>query len=174
MLTDKARYLRQLNFATNFAFFRDGGGHHTRLVTANYWTRYGAREVRLWCRLFDAKGHALKTWIEDAGDPEASLVLDSRAIRARFDLPEFTGQLFVHAIGVAGHDIVKYALETYGDAPTVLSATHDANSWPSDLTPDCPRPPTAKRLFFGRRTAIRSRSCPARSACRDGPRRIGG
>jgi hypothetical protein len=140
MLTDKARYLSTLNFATNFAFFRDADGHHTRLITANYWTRYGAREVRIWCRLFDAKGQALKTWIEDAGDPEASLVLDSRAIRARFDLPEFTGQLFVHAIGVAGHDIVKYALETYGDAPTVLSATHDANSWPSDLYAGLPAP----------------------------------
>jgi hypothetical protein len=140
MLTDKNRYLSNLNFATNFAFFRDAGGHHTRLVTANYWTRYGAREVRLWCRLFDAHGKALATWMEEAGAPEASLVLDSRATRARFSLPEFTGQLFIHAIGVAGHDIVKYALDTYGDAPTVLSATHDANSWPSDLYAGLPAP----------------------------------
>ena len=140
MLTDKGRYLSNLNFATNFAFFRDAGGHHTRLVTANYWTRYGAREVRLWCRLFDANGKALATWIEEAGHPEASIVLDSRAVRARFALPEFTGQLFVHAIGVAGHDIVKYALDTYGDQPTVLSATHDANSWPSDLYAGLPAP----------------------------------
>ncbi|HTW35153.1 MAG TPA: hypothetical protein VMD53_11100 [Rhizomicrobium sp.] len=140
MLTDKARYLSNLNFATNFAFFRDADGHHTRLVTANYWTRYGAREVRLWCRLFDGDGKVLATWIEEAGQPEASIVLDSRAVRARFALPEFTGQLFVHAIGVAGHDIVKYALDTYGDAPTVLSATHDANSWPSDLYAGLPAP----------------------------------
>jgi hypothetical protein len=140
MLTDKNRYLSNLNFATNFAFFRDADGHHTRLVTANYWTRYGARDVRLWCRLFDANGKALATWIEEAGNPEASIVIDSRAVRARFALPEFTGQLFVHAIGVAGHDIVKYALDTYGDAPTVLSATHDANSWPSDLYAGLPAP----------------------------------
>src|ERR1041385_6956466 len=40
MLSDKARYLSNLNFATNFAFFRDGKGHHTRLVTANYWSAY--------------------------------------------------------------------------------------------------------------------------------------
>lgn len=140
MLTDKARYLSNLNFATNFAFFRDSGGHHTRLVTANYWTRYGARDVRLWFRLFDERGQVLATWNESAGGPESSIVIDSRAVRARFDLPEFTGQLFVHAIGVAGHDVVKYALDTYGDAPSVLSCTHDANSWPSDLYAGLPAP----------------------------------
>ena len=37
MLTNKRHYLDPINFATNFAFFRDAGGHHTRLVTANYW-----------------------------------------------------------------------------------------------------------------------------------------
>lgn len=140
MQTDKARYLSNFNFATNFAFFRDAGGHHTRLVTSNYWARYGAPNVKLWCRLFDGDGHALATWTEAAGAPEASIVLDSRAIRTRFGLAEFTGQLFVHAVGVAGHDIVKYALDTYGDSPTVLSATHDANSWPSDLYAGLPAP----------------------------------
>ena len=34
MLTNRQRYLDPLNFATNFAFFRDGAGQHTRLVTA--------------------------------------------------------------------------------------------------------------------------------------------
>src|SRR5262249_35212212 len=43
MLTDKARYLSNLNFATNFVFFRDGDGHHTRLVTINYWGGYGSK-----------------------------------------------------------------------------------------------------------------------------------
>ncbi len=140
MQTDKKRYLSALNFATNFAFFRDAGGHHTRIVTINYWARYGAHDLRLWCRLFDSEGHALATWSEEAGNPEASVVIDSRAIRARFELPEFTGQLFMHAVGAAGHDIVKYALDTYGDAPSVLSATHDANSWPSNLYAGLPAP----------------------------------
>src|SRR5208337_2772915 len=36
MLSDRARYLSPLNFATNFVFFREGQGHHTRLVSANY------------------------------------------------------------------------------------------------------------------------------------------
>jgi hypothetical protein len=140
MQTDGARYLSNLNFATNFAFFRDADGHHTRLVTANYWTRYGAGTVRLWCRLFDADGRVLATWCDSAGGPEASIVIDSAEVRRRFGLPAFTGQLFVHAIGVAGHDIVKYALDTYGDTDDVLSATHDANSWPSDLYAGLPAP----------------------------------
>ena len=138
--TDPERLLSPLNFATNFAFFRDEAGHHTRLVTANYWSRYGSRDVRLWCRLFARDGSTLATWVESAGEPEASLVIDSAEIRARFDLPPFTGQLFVHAIGVAGHDVVKYALDTYGDNERTLSATHDSNSWPSDLYAGLPAP----------------------------------
>lgn len=138
--TDRARYLSPLNFATNFVFFRDEGGHHTRVVTTNYWTRYGAKTVSLWCRLFGAGGGTLATWTEICGGPESSLVIDSRDIRARFDLPAFTGQLFVHVVGAAGHDIVKYALDTYGDEDTVLSATHDANSWPADLYAGLPAP----------------------------------
>jgi hypothetical protein len=42
MLTNRARYLDRMNFATNFAFFRDAEGMSTRLVSANYWTGYGA------------------------------------------------------------------------------------------------------------------------------------
>ncbi|HLY06365.1 MAG TPA: hypothetical protein VKR31_11520 [Rhizomicrobium sp.] len=138
--TDKARYLSALNFATNFVFFRDEAGHHTRLTTANYWTRYGATEVSLWCRLFGRDGETLATWTESCGAPESSIVIDSRDVRARFGLPAFTGQLFVHAVGVAGHDIVKYALDTYGDDRKTLSATHDANSWPADLYAGLPAP----------------------------------
>src|SRR5581483_2857522 len=60
----------------------------------------------------------------------------------------FTGQLFVHAIGAAGHDVVKYALDTFGDerddAP--LSCTHDANSWPADLYAGLPAPRPDERV----------------------------
>ena len=45
MLTNRRRYLDPLNFATNFAFFRDASGQHTRLVTANYWAGYGAKNA---------------------------------------------------------------------------------------------------------------------------------
>ncbi|HEY2447005.1 MAG TPA: hypothetical protein VGI20_14815 [Rhizomicrobium sp.] len=138
--TDRTRYLVPLNFATNFVFFRDETGKHTRLVTANYWTRYGASNVSLWCRLFGEDGRALATWTQSCGGPEASLVIDSREVRARFGLEAFTGQLFVHVVGAAGHDIVKYALDLYGDDGATLSATHDANSWPADLYAGLPAP----------------------------------
>lgn len=140
LLTDLARYLVPLNFATNFVFFRDEPRRHTRLVSTNYWTRYGAKDVRLWCRLFGTAGQTLATWIEQCGGPESSLVIDSQEVRARFGLHPFTGQLFVHVVGAAGHDIVKYALDTYGDDGATLSATHDANSWPADLYAGLPAP----------------------------------
>jgi len=47
----------------------------------------------------------------------------------------------LHAIGVAGHDIVKYALDTYAsDNGASLSCTHDANAWPSDRFAGLPAP----------------------------------
>lgn len=148
LLSDPKRYLNTLNFATNFAFFRDGGGRHTRLVSANYWTRYGAKDVRVWCRLFDGRGRALATWTMVCEDPEGSLVIDSAELRTRFALPEFTGQLFVHVVGAAGHDVVKYALDTYGDGPGALSQTHDANSWPSDLYAGLPAPDAGEEVVL--------------------------
>ncbi len=146
--TDAARYLTALNFATNLAFFRDEDGRHTRLVTANYWARYGANAVKLWCRLFSGSGETLATWSEDCAAADAAIVIDSAEIRARFSLPAFTGQLFVHATGIAGHDVVKYALDTYGDDPAVLSATHDANSWPSDLYAGLPAPAPGENVIL--------------------------
>jgi hypothetical protein len=62
-------------------------------------------------------------------------------VRERFGLAPFTGQLFIHAIGVAGHDVVKYALDTYAsDNGASLSCTHDANAWPSDRFAGLPAP----------------------------------
>ena len=113
LLTNRTRYLDRLNFATNFAFFRDANGLSTRLVSANYWAGYGAGTIRLWLRLFDAAGTALATWEQVLPAGPCGFAIDSRVVRERFGLPEFTGQLFVHAIGVAGHDVVKYALDTY-------------------------------------------------------------
>ena len=140
MITDRSRYLSNLNFATNFIFFRDCDGHHTRLVTTNYWGGYGAKGGHIWFRLFDDGGNALAEWRQDLPAVYASIVIDSKEVRARFGLPPFTGQLFAHVVGAAGHDIVKYALDTYGDAGDVLSCTHDANSWPSNLYAGLPAP----------------------------------
>ena len=154
MLTQTARYLEKTNFATNYAFFRDtgepgGSGLHTRLVTANYWAGYGSKGVRLWLRLFDERGDVLAQWEEGTPDGVGGIAIDSAEVRARFGLPAFTGQLFIHAIGAAGHDVVKYALDTYGtgDEPS-LSVTHDANAWPSDRYAGMPAPRPGERVTF--------------------------
>ncbi len=141
MLTTPGRYLEKLNFATNFAFFRDTEALSTRIVSANYWANYGATQVRLWLRLFDGDGRILATWEQTLPSGPGGYSIDSRVIRQRFGLGPFTGQLFIHAIGSAGHDVVKYALDTYahGDGAS-LSCTHDANAWPSDRFAGLPAP----------------------------------
>jgi hypothetical protein len=141
MLSVPGRYLDKLNFATNFVFFRDDDRMATRLVSANYWSNHGAGAVRLWLRLFGEDGATLATWEETLPVNGGGFSIDSRQVRARFDLPPFTGQLLVHAIGVAGHDIVKYALDTFAsDGGPSLSCTHDANAWPSDRFAGLPAP----------------------------------
>lgn len=153
MLADRMRYLDPLNFATNFAFFRDAGGMHTRLVTANYWAGYGAGEMSLWLCLFDADGHVLAEWREPVGRGAGAIVIDSAEVRARFGLGDFAGQMFIHAIGAVGHDVVKYALDTYGDngsgrAGAGLSCTHDANAWPADFYAGLPAPREGERVIL--------------------------
>jgi hypothetical protein len=143
------RYLDKLNFATNFAFFRDQDGMSTRLVTANYWAGYGAGPMRLWLRLFDSEGGDLATWEEALPEGAGGVAIDSREVRARFSLPDFTGQLFIHAIGAAGHDVVKYALDTYAQHNGAsLSCTHDANAWPSDRYAGLPAPRADERVVL--------------------------
>ena len=142
MVTNRARYLDPINFATNFVFFRDAAGLSTRLVTANYWSGYGAQRIVVWCMLYDAAGAKIARWQETLPQNFGSVAIDSREVRRRFGLSEFTGQIFVHAVGAAGHDVVKYALDVYGDgaAERSLSCTHDANSWPSALYAGLPAP----------------------------------
>jgi len=159
-LTNRRTYLDPLNFATNFAFFRDADGLHTRLVTANYWAGYGADTVSYWMTLFAGDGEILAEWCESCGPAGSMMVLDSREIRNRFGLPEFCGQLFVHIVGAAGHDVVKYALDTFGDASLdiasgdrngtdcSLSSTHDANAWPADRYAGLPAPGHNERVVL--------------------------
>ncbi|MEE2689092.1 MAG: hypothetical protein VX430_06670 [Pseudomonadota bacterium] len=148
MLSAPNHYLDPMNFATNFAFFRDEDGHHTRVVTANYWAGYGAKDVWMWCCLFGEKGEVLAEWREELPAGVGSVVFDSQEVRARFGLDVFTGQLFLHAVNVSGHDVVKYALDTYGDSMKVLSCTHDANAWPSDLYAGLPAPSDGERVVL--------------------------
>jgi hypothetical protein len=140
LLTNPRNYLDPLNFATNFAFFRDADGHHTRLATANYWRTYGASETSLALTLFAEDGAVLARWRETLGGEGATIILDSREIRSRFGLGPFTGQLFIHVVGAAGHDVVKYALDTFEETGPSLSCTHDANAWPADFYAGLPAP----------------------------------
>ncbi len=148
MLTNPGRYLDPLNFATNFAFFRDADGHHTRLVTANYWAGYGAGEIALWLCLLGEDGRVLAEWRRPLPQGAAGVVIDSAEVRARFSLGAFTGQLFLHVIGARGHDVVKYALDTYGDEAGVLSCTHDANAWPAEFYAGLPAPRRGERVVL--------------------------
>ncbi|MGA9865909.1 MAG: hypothetical protein WBQ75_05645 [Acetobacteraceae bacterium] len=149
LLTNPSRCLDRLNYATNLVFFRDQDGLSTRLVSANYWAGYGARNVRLWLRLFDADGTALATWEERVPAGPGGFAIDSQEVRARFGLGPFVGQLFIHVIGATGHDVVKYALDTYDSAggPS-LSCTHDANAWPSDRYAGLPAPREDERVVL--------------------------
>ncbi|MBI1208418.1 MAG: hypothetical protein GC191_14175 [Azospirillum sp.] len=148
LLTDRRNYLSKFNFATNFAFLREGRGQHTRLVSANYWSGYGASQPHLWLCLFGADGTRLAEWHDPMPEPGGTLVIDSQEIARRFGLTEFTGSLFIHVIGAAGHDIVKYALDTYGDDDTELSCSHDANAWPSDYYAGLPAPRPGERVVL--------------------------
>lgn len=148
MLTDRRTYLAPINWATNFVFFRDEAGQHTRVVTANYWGAYGGPGQRLYHCLFDAGGEVIADWVDALPGPNATVVVDSADVRERFGLDSFCGSLFLHVIGAAGHDVVKYALDTYGDADTVLSCTHDANAWPADYYAGLPAPREGERVIL--------------------------
>lgn len=140
LLTNRENYLDPLNFVTNFAFFRDAGGQHTRLVTANYWAGYGAPAAALRLVLFGGDGGILAQWTESLSDRPGGIAIDSRAVRKRLGLGEFTGQLFIHVVGGAGHDVVKYALDTFSTDGRMLSCSHDANAWPADYYAGLPAP----------------------------------
>src|SRR5204862_341898 len=102
-LTNRRAYLDPLNFATNFALFRDTGALHSRVVTVNYWAGYGATEIACWLTLFDGNGENIAEWCERAGKAIAALAIESREVRARFKLGDFAGPLFIHVRVADGH-----------------------------------------------------------------------
>ncbi len=138
MLTNKSNYLDPINFATNFAFLRDrkgangSDGLHTAIASANYWATHGAKDPKLWLCLFDEEGGILAQWEQELPAAGCPFVVDSQMVREKFDLGDYEGSLFIHAIRIAGHDVVKYAMDVYGDNGKALTCTHDANAWPAD------------------------------------------
>lgn len=148
MLSDRRNYLAPINFANNFAFFRDQPDQHTAIVTVNYWSLYGAKDPALWCRLFAANGEVLAEWRETLPPGGGGIRIDSRVVRERFGLGDFCGSLFLHAINAYGHDVVKYALDVFGDSATTLSCSHDANAWPADRYAGLPAPADGERVLL--------------------------
>ena len=149
-LSRPGRLLDPLNFATNLALFRDDEAHHTELVTANYWSEYGAGSPWLWLCLFDAEGRTLAAWREQLPRARARVQIDSREVRRRFGLGPFCGSLFLHAVGIAGHDVVKYALDDFDPRAAgspAPSTSHDANAWPADLYAGIPAPGSGERVL---------------------------
>jgi hypothetical protein len=132
-LTAPDHYLDPLNFVSDFVLFRDQGGLHTVVSTINYWHRHGAGRTRLWLSLLDADGAELAAWDEPLDPAPVSVVIDSRTVRRRFGLGEFAGSLFIHAIGTAAHDTMKYAVDVFDDEGETTSVTHDSNPWPADF-----------------------------------------
>src|SRR5439155_23418735 len=82
------------------------------------------------------------------GSEGGAISIDSRLVREQFGLGEFAGQLFIHVAGAAGHDIVKYALDTFGGSDVALSCTHDANAWPADRYAGLPAPGPGERAIL--------------------------
>ena len=91
LLTNRRHYLDPLNFATNFVFFRDAGRPSTRLGSANYWSGYGAGEVKLWLALFGEAGQVLARVARDParwrGLHHASTAARSAALQAAANSP---------------------------------------------------------------------------------------
>lgn len=139
-LSNKRSYLDPLNFATNFALFREDENTHTIIKSANYWGGYNSPDAKLWLSLFDQSGTVLAQWEECLPPPNGGFEIDSRIVQEQFNLNNFIGSLFIHAIRINGHDIVKYALDIIGQNNSKLSTTHDANAWPADYYAGLPAP----------------------------------
>lgn len=147
-MSNPKNYLDPHNFATNFAFFRDDEESYTRLFTANYWAGWGAEKISIWCCLMGHQGDVLAEWREPIPHKGQTIVFDSREIRKRFNLSDFTGQLFIHILGAKGHDTVKYALDVVSKKDKYISATHDANSFPADYYAGLPAPAENEKVIF--------------------------
>jgi len=85
------------------------------------------RAANIWFTLFDEAGRALAEWKETLSGPRnASIVVDSKEVRARFDLAAIHRPIVHGSMSWerSGHEIVKYALDTYGDSPERSPALH--------------------------------------------------
>lgn len=140
MLTRPKNLLDPLNYCVNNVLFQHTETTETALATANYWGEYGAAAPRLWLCLYNKDGTiAGAGWWKDLPAAGGGLNLSSRDVCAHFGLQHFDGTLFIHLVGGAGHDLIKYGLDFF-KADGSLTATHDANPWPADVYAGIPAP----------------------------------
>lgn len=148
MLTNAKDYCTPLNFTTNFVLIKHGPQQRTVMTSANYWSHYGAKAPRLWMCLFDQDGKRVGEWFEDLPYAGEQFTIDSADICKRFGLESFIGSLFVHATCIAGHDLMKYALDMFSEDGSQLSCSHDANPFPADLYAGIPAPDKGEKILL--------------------------
>ena len=155
-LTNRRSYLDPLNFATNFAFFRDTDALHTRLVTANYWSGYGSPGVTCWLTLFDGDGRVIAAWSESCGAaaarsrstaarcaPASASAISPASCSSMSSAPPATMSSNTRSTRSA-----RRAGATRPIADGALSCTHDANAWPADRYAGLPAPAPGERVVL--------------------------
>ena len=152
---DGARtYLDKLNFATNYALFQGRRWPSPRAWSAPITGRaMGRRAVTLLA--VPVRRHRAKCWRRGSRRcPKARAGMPSTAARcARVSAwGRLPASSFLHAVGVAGHDVVKYALDFFSTsaegADHALAVTHDANAWPSDRYAGLPAPRDGEQVLL--------------------------
>jgi hypothetical protein len=104
--------------------------------------------------LFAGNGAVLAEWCENQGRRRTPS-FSTAARSASASVSGIFGPALLHVVGAAGHDVVKYALDTFGDASldkdgsdSSLSCTHDANAWPADRYAGLPAPAPGEQVLL--------------------------
>jgi hypothetical protein len=154
LLTNPKTYLDPLNFVMNLGWIRHDSTVWTRITSANYWHDYGARTTQLWLQLIDPQGLVCGEGFWPLPQSGGGWSLDSRTLCATYGLEHFTGTLYMHVIGTAGHDLMKYAIDVFSADGQALSATHDSNPWPADFYAGIPAPDTGEEVIVWLQSAL--------------------
>ena len=155
-LTNTKNYLDPLNFVVNNILWEHRGNAYSVLSTTHYWGEYGAKNTRLWLCLINSDGVMVaQGWYPLTAAAGAGWRLDSRDVAAHFGLKgDFFGTLFVHVVGTAGHDLIKYGLDFFDANPRRLTATHDANPWPASSYAGIPAPDKGQKVIVHLQSAL--------------------
>jgi hypothetical protein len=153
-LTNPKTYLDPLNFVMNLGWMRHDATTCTRITSANYWHDYGARGSQLWLQLIDADGTVRGEGFWPLPAHGGGWSLDSHDLCAAYGLSVFTGTVYMHIIGTAGHDLMKYAIDVFSIDGQQLSATHDSNPWPADFYAGVPAPDTGEEVIVWLQSAL--------------------